>query len=280
MRYGFLLLTILPGLAGCRTHQCLCQNTVKTTTTLTELNYKQVLNNIAMFVHNPASMPSVAVINSGTVTVDDTKGLSGNATYAPTMTFSQQVGGFPILSLFAGPSAERSLTENWSMVPVNDIDNLRRIRCAFQLLVLGGETSDCFHCRQILQDFYLGEINDFECIIPPGFFQVGCKRDVPRHACFVGNYCDTYVWVMPEGVEGLTRFTMTVIDLATGKPHAPTRKVVRTYKKGTLETTEITTNEIDKEQLEKWRKEEQCDFERPRLYVDPPKVNPGLFFVR
>ncbi len=44
--------------------------------------------------------------------------------------------------------------------------------------------------------------------LKPGWFGVGRKRDVPRNACYVGCYCDTYVWVPPENVESLTRLTL------------------------------------------------------------------------
>jgi hypothetical protein len=81
-------------------------------------------------------------------------------------------------------------------------------------------------------------------------------------------------------MEGLTRFTMTVIDLATGKPHAPMRTVVRTYRSdGKLDNSQVTTTEIDMEALEKMKTQPQRP-ERQRQYVTPPLVNPGLFFVR
>ena len=72
---------------------------------------------------------------------------------------------------------------------------------------------------------------------------------------------------------------MTVLDLATGKPHAPTKMVVKTYKgDGTLDNTQVTTTEIDSEALKEMRKEAgQTD--RARQYLSPPLVNPGLFFV-
>src|SRR5262249_31758848 len=154
-------------LAGCMTHQSLRDNTVSTTGTLTDLNYQQVLNNLAMFVANPSAMPSIAVVNAGTVTVADQKSVNANATYAPTLTFDQQAGsGLPILSLLFNPSGSRNLTENWSLVPVTDIDNLRRIRCAFQLVVLqGGETTDCDNCADLLRRFYLGETDRMECVL-------------------------------------------------------------------------------------------------------------------
>jgi hypothetical protein len=118
-----------------------------------------------------------------------------------------------------------------------------------------------------------------DCLVPTGWYMVGCKKDVPRDACHVGHHCDTYVWVKPEGIEGLTRFTMTVIDLATGKPHAPMKTVVKTFKAdGSLDSTQVTTTEIDWDVLEKMKNAAQRP-ERQRINVSPPLVNPGLFFV-
>lgn len=281
MRTWMTVLAILLATGGCQTHVALRDNTLQTTSTLTDLNYQQVLNNVALFVANPSSMPSVSVINAGTVTVADQKTYNTSATYSPTLPFAQQGGGaLPILSLLFNPSGQRNVTENWSIVPVTDIDNLRRIRCALQLLVLdGGQTTNCESCLDLLERFYLGETDRMDCVIPQGWFHAGCKKDVPTTACHVGRYGDTYVWVLPDGIEGLTRFTMTVIDLATGKPHAPMKTVVRTYKAdGSLDNTQVTTVEIDQEALEKMKKQPRHP-ERPRQNVAPPVVNPGLFFV-
>jgi hypothetical protein len=281
MRARTLVLAVVVTVGGCQTHLALRDNTVRTCTTLTELNYQQVLNNLAMFVANPSALPSVAIVNAGTVTVADQKTYNASATYAPTLTFAQQGGGaLPILSLLVSPGAQRGITENWSLVPVTDIDNLRRIRCAFQLLALdGGQTTDCESCVELLRRFYLGETDRMDCVIPRGWFHVGCKKDVPAQACYVGQYHDTYVWVLPQGLEGLTRFTMTVIDLATGKPHAPMKTVVSTYKAdGSLDNKQVTTTEIDWDALEKMKKQSERP-ERQRQNVAPPLVNPGLFFV-
>jgi hypothetical protein len=280
MRAWALVLTLLPALVGCATHASLRDNTTRTTATLTDLNYQQVLNNVAMFVSNSSALPSVAVVNSGTVTVTDQKAYSTSATYSPTLPFSQQGGGaLPILTLLFNPSVQRQLTENWTVTPVTDIDNLRRIRCAFQLLVLGGgQTSDCQNCRQLLEDFYLGESDRMDCLVPTGWYFTGCKADVPRDACQVGHSGTTYVWVMPEGLEGLTRFTLTVLELATGKPHAPMKTVVRTYKSdGTLDNTQVTTTEIDSEALERIKKK----IYRPerRVIDGTGSIAPGLLFV-
>jgi hypothetical protein len=283
MTRGALLLFVVfvSSLSGCRTHLSLRDNTVRTTGTLTDLNYQQVLDNLARFHDNPAAMPSFAVVNAGTVNVADQQSFNANATYAPTLTFGQQLGsGLPILSLLLNPSGQRNVTENWSLAPVTDIDNLRRIRCAYQLLVANGALdSNCIPCRELIQRFYLGEQDNLDCVIPKGWYGVGCKKDVPECACYVGHYCNTYVWVTADGLDGLTRFTMTVVDLATGKPHAPTKTVVRTYgADGKIENTQITTTEIDADALKEMRKEANQP-DRVRQYLSPPLVNPGLFFV-
>jgi hypothetical protein len=45
----------------------------------------------------------------------------------------------------------------------------------------------------------------------------GCKKDVPKCACYVGHYrgCkgDCYVWVMPEHAKTLRDFTLTILSL-------------------------------------------------------------------
>jgi hypothetical protein len=51
--------------------------------------------------------------------------------------------------------------------------------------------------------------------LKPGWFGVGGKRDVPKHTCYVGRYCDTYVWVPPENLELLTRLTLAILDIHT-----------------------------------------------------------------
>jgi hypothetical protein len=51
--------------------------------------------------------------------------------------------------------------------------------------------------------------------VRPGWVVVGAKKDVPKHACYVGCYCNTYVWVPPENLDTLTRFTLAILDIHT-----------------------------------------------------------------
>ncbi len=58
-------------------------------------------------------MPSLAIVNAGTVNVADQKAINANGTYSPSLTQGMQFGsGLPILSLLFNPSGSRNLTEN------------------------------------------------------------------------------------------------------------------------------------------------------------------------
>jgi len=275
---GAALLAIALSLPGCATHRALQRDTVAANFTVTDIYYQQVLNNLARFETNPGSMPSFSVVSAGTVNIQDSAGSSIQPNYSPTLTRGLQGGGaLPILSLLFGVSAQRSVSENWSTQPVTDSDNIRRMRCAFQMVV-GCESSPCDRCEERLKGFFAASTDTEECSLPRGWYGIGAKCDVPPDACYVGNYCDTYIWVMAPEVDMLTRFTITVLDIATGEIHAPQRTVVRTYKgvesEENLETTEVTGTETDKEALGD-AKNFELDRERPSAGA----TDRGLFFV-
>src|SRR5438552_1540557 len=99
MYRAFLFIGFLFTLTGC-THLTLQRDTVKTTNTLTDLHFQQVLDNLARFHANPDTIPSFAVASAGTVSVNDQTGAGISPTYSPTLTFANQGGGaLPILSL-------------------------------------------------------------------------------------------------------------------------------------------------------------------------------------
>jgi hypothetical protein len=141
------------------------------------------------------------------------------------------------------------LAETWSVVPVTDAEKLRRIRCAFQLLVRGGiESGPCDDCQESLLKFFNNEKELLDCKLPSGWFQVGCEADVPHDACYVSTFCNTWVWVDDAGINGLVQFTLSILDLATTDLQEPTKLVVRNYDaEGKLQSTEVTTREADPE---------------------------------
>jgi hypothetical protein len=224
------------------------------------------------------------VATAGTVSVNDQTSAGASPTYSPTVTFPQQIGsGLPILSLLFPVSAQRAVTENWSLTPITDADNLRRLRCAYRLLVMGEATPNYEFCHKQMKEFFAGEEADLANYYPPrGWYGVGCEKDVPKDACYVGCHGCTYVWVMSGGVNDLAVFTMGALDLATGKMRTPQRTVVRTYKgdpkDGNLLETKVTTTEDDEAALEAIRTGRARPPDRPRL-TDFSPYNPGLLFV-
>jgi hypothetical protein len=283
MSRAALMIGLLCTFTGC-THVALRDDTVRTSSTLTDLQFQQVLDNVARFQDNPDTVPSFAVANSGTVSVLDVASAGVSPTYSPTLTFLQQGGGaFPILSLLFPFSAQRSVTENWSLTPITDADNLRRLRCAYRLLVMGDATPNFDFCRKQMKEFFTGEEAALVDYYPPrGWYGVGTKKDVPKCACYVGHHCNTYVWVTAEGMNDLALFAMGALDLATGKLRTPQRTVVRKYKgepkPENLVETKVTTTEDDEDAIDAIRKGRTQPPNRARV-TDSPRFNQGLLLV-
>src|SRR2546425_10258426 len=98
MRRHMLWIVLISCLNGCATPVALRNDTVRTTNTLTDLQYQQILDNVARFHADPDTVPSFAVTTAGTVSVLDTTGAGVSPTYSPTLTSAQQGGGaLPIL---------------------------------------------------------------------------------------------------------------------------------------------------------------------------------------
>lgn len=278
-----LFLAIVVALSGC-TEVALRNNTVRTTNSLTELQFQQILDNVARFHENPDTVPSFAVAMAGTVSINDQTGAGVSPTYAPTLTFAQQGGGaLPILSLLFPFSAQRTVTENWSLTSITNADSLRRLRCAYRLLVMGEAAPNHAFCVQQMKEFFAGEEAGIADDYPPrGWYAVGEKKDVPKNAIYVGCHGDTYVWVTPAGMNELSTFTMGALDLATGKMRTPQRTVVRTYKgeptTQNLVQTKVTTTEDDEAALAAIRAGRTRPSERPRI-TEPAPFNPGMFVL-
>jgi hypothetical protein len=167
MTRQLMIIGLFCSLSGC-THIALRNDTVRTTNTLTELEFQQVLDNVARFQSDPDTVPSFALATSGTVSVLDQCGGGVSPTYSPTLTFTQQGGGaLPILTMLFPFTSQRSVTENWSLTPITDADNLRRLRCAFRLLVMGKDAPNYEFCVKQMKEFFAGEEAALADYFPP-----------------------------------------------------------------------------------------------------------------
>ena len=280
LRHLALMIGLTFGLGGC-TELALRKSTAQISSTLTDLQFQQVLDNLARFEDNPDTIPSFAVVTAGTVALNDQAGGGLSATYSPTLSSAQQGGGaLPILSLLFPFSAQRGLAENWSLTPITDSDNLRRLRCAYRLLVMGEATPNFEFCRKQMRTFFAGEEAALVDYFPPrGWYERGDDSAVPADAYYVGRYGKTAVWVTRQGVNELALFTMGALDLATGKLRTPQRTVVRTYRgepePENLVETQVTATEDDQEALRAIEEGRTRPPVRPR-HTSPAPFNPGL----
>jgi hypothetical protein len=254
-------------LSGCATFQ-LTRRTLDQAATFPAVQNCQVLDNVARFSNNSAAIPYFAMITSGTAQVTDT----GSITAVVLPNYILGSTGHAIWSGQYGPTASSAIQENWTILPVTDPDKLRRMRCAYQYLIQG-QTTACASdiggmggqdCLKEMREFFRpdgckgdtnGQIVDpskcdecLESCLPRGWYHVGRKHDVPKDACYVGHDCNTYAWVTAEGLDGLSRFTLAIIDLATKSPPKDEVTVHRIYKGDWVEgQTPVSTQVSSKE---------------------------------
>lgn len=220
---------------GC-THAQLRRSTLAQGATLSDIQIQQVLDNLAMQAAKADALPYFALSSSGSAQVSDGGSASPSLEWDAT-TIVRETLGF---------DASRQVTEQWSLVAVLDPDRLFLMQCAYRA-VLQRSDEKCFECFDELQAFF-GPRFDPDCQLPSGWFCVGRKREVPSHASYVGHHGSTYVWVSGSGIGDLSRFTRTILDIATMLPYAPPTKTVVTRKdsKGNvIEIEETETKPLD-----------------------------------
>jgi hypothetical protein len=146
-----ILLAAIVVSAGC-THIQLRRNTVNQMSTVHELQQQQVLDNLAMFVHNRNSYPYFSIVVQGTSTLTDT------GTLAVTDAWARTGGHLLYSALGANPTASRAAAEAWTINPINDSVKLTLMRCCYQRAVdgcMGGPPSgNCPDCEHLLQEAY------------------------------------------------------------------------------------------------------------------------------
>jgi hypothetical protein len=236
MRPWHSLFIIALTMTGC-THIQLRNSTLSQVATISDLRYQQVMDNLARAVANPSFLPYFAVIEQGTTQIQD---LVANP--SGSLTWNQ----YSITQEVLGLNASRTVADQWSQDPIKDPDRLKAMQCAY-LYLLGGPEAVCGECAEILKHF---QVDEELARIPAGWFRVGKKKDVPRRACYVGHHCGTYVWVPPDGIDGLTRFTYVIMDIATVDTQSlapPTQQVVEKIYAGSKLVKTITYQEERKE---------------------------------
>jgi hypothetical protein len=215
MKSALLTLTSLALVAGCTTVS-LERHTLNQALSVTDMRYQAVLNNLAVLANNCGALPSFALTASGVANVS-------NMVQAESITlWDRAVHGFSKETLsFLG---KHNPDQQWTLDPVVSEPQLAGLRCACLWALYGPPPPDSA-CVALLRAPQFGEVTGYHldvarelAAIPPGWLHRGRRRDVPRGACYVGHCHHTYVWVTPDGMEGLSAFTLVLLDIATIDP--------------------------------------------------------------
>ncbi len=195
-----LLSIMLLGLAaGCMSQQ-LQFSTRRTANTLPDLQYQQVMDNLAMIAANPGFLPYLAVAGQGSIQVTEGRTSSLGLNMAP-KTFTSGIFGL---------GASQNVTGTWSLGTITSPEKIRSMQAAYQRAVRGSAQGDPAYV----------------------WLKIGCKKDVHNHAGYVGHHGQVFVWVMPDGIAGLSDLTLTIMDIATREdmvspPAASSREFLR-----------------------------------------------------
>lgn len=228
--------------AGC-THRQLARSTVLTTGTVMDIHYQIVLNNLALLSCHPEALPSHVDLADGVVQVSD------EAAFGTGGGFTTSQGRIDIEQF--GPSGSRNVSEQWGTDAITDPQRLTGLQDLYRVALglpplpppntvaylrartphgtdggeagksggslpdAGAEEGDSTPAGNGQQDEDGGRAVPIEVLLSdvpePGWYNLGSKRDVPRNACYVGRCGDCYAWVTPDGMPGLSRFTLVVL---------------------------------------------------------------------
>jgi hypothetical protein len=187
--YRLLALLLLLGLtSGCMSQQ-LQFATARTTRTLLDLHYQQVIDNLAHIAANPGYLPYLAVAGQGSIQVTNT----GNATYPANWALAAAGQWLPSLS------ATANVTGTWNLGTITSPEKIRAMQAQYQNAVQRASLGDPAF----------------------GWLHVGAKRDVHKSACYVSHHGPVHVWVDPEGIPALSELALAILDIATREDAVP-----------------------------------------------------------
>ena len=199
--------------SGC-THVQLTTSTSRAASTVMEIQYQMVMDNLARMERYPGALPSQIRIKQGTVQVSDDWGL-----------YQLEASG-SVTGTFAGPRAERTVSEQWGAdaicdpVAVKQLQDLYRAAMRLQPVKDQG-FHDVERMRARLRKTSksgshnatpaaMAEI-DLQRDVPKGWFHVGAEGKVPENAAYVGHSATTWVWVTPDEIPNLSQFTLLIL---------------------------------------------------------------------
>jgi hypothetical protein len=224
MKFWFLVL-VASACTGC-TMLSLERHTLSQSGSVIDLRYREVVDNLALVANNPWALPCYSSIFTGTAQVTDSGELGSKTVLAHMVSASQVVNGFS--SEEVSSNLTRAVLQNWTLDPIVVPEKLEAIRCCCRWVLFGPEAA-CTNCPGLLAspDQAPGPGRHFDVAdklarLPKGWLHVGTWKEVPKGACYKSHCADTWVWVMPDGMQGLADFTLVLQDIARVNSNSPT----------------------------------------------------------
>jgi plastocyanin len=219
MKRFLLLFTMLSLLsAGCITTS-LQRHAVDQIASVTDYRYEATLHALAMVAADQGILPSYALISNGATGITDTGIINPVSNWG---------GSAPYIfkSEAIGVTGSRQPQVLWTIDPVADHTQLQAIRSACQWVLYKDKRTDP-ECVNILANPDDPEVAKnsgpgphFGVLwrlnrLPECWLRMGRLCDVPLNARYKEHCGDVWVWVMPEGMQGLSEFTLVLQDIAT-----------------------------------------------------------------
>jgi hypothetical protein len=228
MRMIFMGVVALSVCSGC-TATLLNRYTLNQSMSIAEMRYRQALYALAVVANNNGSLPSFALTTSGTANLTNTVSVD-TATL-----WDAAVYGFSKETLMAFGQHNPEL--QWTLDPVVTAPQLEALLFAclwvvsqeqgMQLPTEGSYPWELLRERTIkdvngcstasCSRFHFGVLEQLQCI-PRGWLNVSRHGSVPKHIAYQATYGDTTVWVTPDRLDGLSDFTLAMLDIGTTDP--------------------------------------------------------------
>jgi hypothetical protein len=229
------------------------RNTVSMAERLSDIQYGQVMDNLALVADNPGALPHFVLTDSGKTVVQETDQTSFSMAWAlivynmprfsntvlsnasPAVQYIHQDAdewdGEPALqpvqellmrdlyhkALGLPPShGETTVAESFfNATPFKDKDEEKLITLMQSVTSQLPESVELVSSLANSKPAYFQAQHETYNRIDPCHIHVGHRLDVPKDACYVGHHGHTYVWAMNEDMESLTNLTISVLAVAT-----------------------------------------------------------------
>jgi hypothetical protein len=139
--------------SGCTAAQ-LQRHTISQAATVHDIYQQQILDNVAMFVHNRGSCPFFVLINQGTSTLTDTGTLANTNGWSRIAATAIAPATFAYASTGLNPSAMRAQQGSWQTYPISDSVKLNVMQCIYRQAVGHNFNDGCPDCANLFYAYY------------------------------------------------------------------------------------------------------------------------------